>query len=1107
MWRRVSSISLLALAFMGCADEPAPASGCVPGLSVECRCDDGRAGARTCDAARTFGACVCAVDAAPPDVGEATEDRPDVAVRDAPEKPDVPAVQDAPEVSLEDVVDVFDVVDAGEVPDAAAVIDAGDVRDAPDAPDVRDAPDVYDAPTVTDVPDAGRVLDPCAPTAVIDVNAVGTRSGGTTRVYGTNLFAPVSRAHAAPVWCSPRAGRVVVYRYAPSAATRVRVSVAQAPSPNAAFNSAVKPVAWFLDRCAPGATVMACAENWGAGATTNVAVTTPRRVAAGEAVYVAVALLDDAAGYYELVVRELQAERPVGAICDLNQNFDTCAPDSECVNNRESTDTRESNARCVPYGARLGRCRLNSAAPCDPGLACTDFPGRRRAVCVPGVAVGEECHATECVEGACSPVSGAWRCVRDGAFQGRCRRTGAPCDAGLACSGDVWLWSSRCMPPIAVGGACAVNRPGSACVAGAVCVARAANTASGTCAQLGALDGPCRADDPPCDAGLACARTTSNPAGRCRPALADGAACTATSATDPCATGSWCVAGRCQRDGAPGARCRALWPQCESGFTCGYTPAVSGGTCVPTIPSGASGCTGTTPRTNECEVGSLCVAGGVCQRAGTEDVFCRPNQRDCDPGLACGASARCFRVSPEGGRCDTQRLAELCGDGMGCVASSSGARCTVDGRELGRCRVGATTCDAGLVCGRDGFCHAPLPYDGRCSDTAPCAPGLQCLISGSATGSCRTPGQVGGECRAEFPGVTPCAPGLGCPYGICLNAVAVGARCTGTETCPYGSDCDLSVTQTCVPDGAINGRCRSAGPRCDPGGVCDTFHCVREVAVGATCNLYAVCTAGATCTGAGCQRNGAVGLGCDAGSPLTPCVAGAGCSRADTRCVVARTDGTCDTGTAVCPAGQACVNGRCEAPAYAVTVTPGATAIDVCAERGEVALNPSSSLPVPDAVALPFALRWFGETVRTLWLTPFGSGTFRDTAPSWAFLAYGESVGPTGAAAYFSMYPGRVTPSDWSPAMVCVRTLGAAPARQVAIEWRAAFPHPSTRVTLPLDLLAVLHESGVVEFRYLRVPTGPTQPLGLHANVPVGGNVAVFPFAPSGPTTITFTPR
>ncbi len=123
----------------------------------------------------------------------------------------------------------------------------------------------------------------------------------------------------------------------------------------------------------------------------------------------------------------------------------TCSPFSElCPSGQTCAQTLVTV--CADDGtSRDTRCRAG-ASPCDPGLVCHPFTAR----CVREAAVGEGCSVGEgydfCVEGAsCIAQPGGFgRCVRDGVAGGRCRVTGAACDAGLRCTGAARMQNARC---------------------------------------------------------------------------------------------------------------------------------------------------------------------------------------------------------------------------------------------------------------------------------------------------------------------------------------------------------------------------------------------------------------------------------------------------------------------------------------------------------------------------------------------------------------------------------------------------------------------------------------------------------------------------------------
>jgi hypothetical protein len=120
--------------------------------------------------------------------------------------------------------------------------------------------------------------------------------------------------------------------------------------------------------------------------------------------------------------------RPVGSPC--NTLSPGCAEGAWC-------QILLGDPRCVADGALQGRCRPSGSA-CDVGLTCVDS-----LFCMTLLAAGAACSPSDqsrnCGPDAdCLRVSGADRCVPQGARNGRCR-AGA-CDAGLTCR------SSRCQP-------------------------------------------------------------------------------------------------------------------------------------------------------------------------------------------------------------------------------------------------------------------------------------------------------------------------------------------------------------------------------------------------------------------------------------------------------------------------------------------------------------------------------------------------------------------------------------------------------------------------------------------------------------------------------------
>jgi len=167
----------------------------------------------------------------------------------------------------------------------------------------------------------------------------------------------------------------------------------------------------------------------------------------------------------------------LGAPCDLHGGERACPSGALCIDG-------DGGPRCFATGAAGGYCRSPSAR-CDEGFACgAQF--RCRAT----VALGERCDVegrdNACALGSsCLALSGASRCVADGARDGACRAGAARCDAGLSCAPDSAsaFPQRRCVAAIPLNGACDPSRAAfDRCVDGAVCVGVGA---SGSCVRAG----------------------------------------------------------------------------------------------------------------------------------------------------------------------------------------------------------------------------------------------------------------------------------------------------------------------------------------------------------------------------------------------------------------------------------------------------------------------------------------------------------------------------------------------------------------------------------------------------------------------------------------------
>ncbi len=615
---------------VGCGDPPPAENRCTPGLTISCPCLGGSTGVQTCQATGVYGACMClpapdaSTDAATADA--ILEDRADVAtdVGDAPRPPDDVAPDVAPDVALDVAPDVApdvtadaaldgpaprdasdaatDVAVGADVADVLDVVDAMDVADVSDASDVAAAMDALDAGDVAapgDAPQdvgAGDVADGavapvfCAPGAVVDLAAVGSRAGTITRYAGSNTAVPLDLrlletcgAAAAPV----------VHRYTTSAEARLTLS-----TQNAGTTAGFDTVLAVLNACGQrfygsGVSMLACSDDEG-GATLPLASTVVLpRVPAGTTLFVVVAGHATAStprGAYVLTVAEAPLASP-GASCDRAGLASACGEGYSC--------SFSDPPRCLLDSTLGARCA--SAYPtCGDGLGCL------QSQCVVASTTTSCTPVCPSTSGCIRDASGMSRCVPNGSSGGRCRPSTAPtpCDPGLACAR-----SGNCGPAVPVGGRCDATGLLDACVAGASCVA-------GTCVREGAITGLCRRDltQPACDGTLECSSAcTSCGSATCIAPVPAGASCEPPGGCSggcvllPCAEGSSC--GRapgattftCRPDGGQGLRCRRsrTLPLCDAGLTC----VSRAGTCMPTLAAGTL-----------CDSGSVqgCAAGTLC---------------------------------------------------------------------------------------------------------------------------------------------------------------------------------------------------------------------------------------------------------------------------------------------------------------------------------------------------------------------------------------------------------------------------------------------------------------------------------------------------------------
>ncbi len=368
-------------------------------------------------------------------------------------------------------------------------------------------------------------------------------------------------------------------------------------------------------------------------------------------------------------------------------------------------------------------------------------------------------------------------------------------------------------------------------------------------------------------------------------------------------------------------------------------PATAGGACDPRdastcvtdlrcIPTGTSTTTGT------------CIAdgavGGRCRTVGLA----------CDAGLGCSgtvaspSSLRCRATVAVGGTCDPTGGTNVCAAGGTCLTASGGSSCVADGAVGGRCRATDAACDAGLACSgavasAASRCRTALAVGTACDATGagvPCVGGSSCVsVAGNTT--CMADGSLDGRCRTTGLACDGTAACSGAAAGVtsrCIVASPVGGACPAGTPCVSGTTCIASgASRTCLVNGSLGGRCRTAGLACDGAVACNgnvlnaAARCVTATPLGGACTGASLCASGTTCMSSGgsmvCAAVGIPGGSCRVTLPR--CLPGLICSSDDLAegwCLrPVWMSETCDwagRGTA-CPASSACVP---------LTVTAGA---------------------------------------------------------------------------------------------------------------------------------------------------------------------------------------
>lgn len=406
-----------------------------------------------------------------------------------------------------------------------------------------------------------------------------------------------------------------------------------------------------------------------------------------------------------------------------------------------------------------------------------------------------------------------------------------------------------------------------------------------------------------------------------------------TETCDPCRSDADCTGNqRCLAWPDGFAYCAAdcaTHDDCPAGTSCG---TYSGGTgCLPNdghcSPDRAAARFG-----QVCASDLACKDTGFCMTVPGGKGYCTgPCQSGCPGAGVCGAGGLCTLV---GGGSD----GESCRVPGDCKSGACGGSTWRDGTCVRSC---TGSCPGGELCGNDGVCHRP------CS--AGCPSGLTC--------------DGGGLCRGPMDLGWPCATGLDCKRGECVDLVGLAWPAICTSTCEVPGDCTngTGCAKTAKGNLCVPGKALALGSPCVASGSCGN---------GAACDLanplggYGVCVAacdpfGASqeCAGGWCAWDpGGSGSGlCRAASGGR--VVGQGCSaaeacRADLVCVQGSgSTGTCAEDCKVtapdCALGLSCISldGSGE---RGVCVDGGANATSVPLDTGSKYVNPD-----PRIIALP----------------------------------------------------------------------------------------------------------------------------------------------------------
>ncbi len=520
---------------------------------------------------------------------------------------------------------------------------------------------------------------------------------------------------------------------------------------------------------------------------------------------------------------------------------------------------------CPAYGhCNVGNC-LADSAPCDDNNPCTAdqcLPtGCNHVAFGGGISCtddGMPCTDDICKQGTCVHPLRQGRCLVDGICANDGERAFATgCEQCDATQPTTWQ--------LATSGGCDDGDP---------CTVAESCDAAGQCVGQKAAcndENPCTDDD--CAPGTGCVQ------------LPNSATC---NDDDPCTSGDGCKGGVCAHTAA--MDCDDQNPctldTCNSALGCSSVPTE--GTCLADADPCtddvciAGKCVGV-PSVTVCQIGSICVPGGVSSDA-NPCLICAPNVDStawtvldgvgCNDGNACTTLDTC-----KNGGCFGSAIE--CNDGSGCTFDScdpfagcvyapstgtcdDGSACTTnDVCVQGKCKgtvVGPADCLDGNPCTTDwcddvaGCTHAP--NSGPCDDNDPCTKADFCN-----TAAC-LPGYI--VCPCEFH--SDCDDSNSCTLDVCV----IGDGCSNT---PVGGGKACDDSDPCTGSDTCNGAsCAGVPVQCNDNNPCTADVCLSELGCihkplqGITCDDDSKCTKADICVDGSCVG---VPLLCDDGNDCT----------------------------------------------------------------------------------------------------------------------------------------------------------------------------------------------------------------------------------------------